>query len=78
MPCGFWIVWKPQAPLFTKHSPANVAPPAEETQSTRGGGLLLIAIIALILIGRHLRKVSGGAQTRRVRQALTQLQTAQA
>ena len=38
------------------------------------GGLPL----ALILIGRHLRKVSGGAQTRRVRQALTQLQTAQA
>jgi len=40
----------PQAPLFTRQ-PANVAPPADETRSTRGGGLLLIAIIALILIG---------------------------
>src|SRR5512135_931436 len=40
----------PQAPLFTRQ-PASVAPPVHETRATRGGGLLLIAIIALILIG---------------------------
>ncbi len=41
-----------QAPLFTKHAPARKdVRPVEETRSTKGGGYLLMAIIALILIG---------------------------
>jgi serine/threonine-protein kinase len=35
----------PQAPVFTRRSPGSA------TRSTRGGGLILMAIVALILIG---------------------------
>jgi serine/threonine-protein kinase len=41
----------PQPQLFAKHTPTKINHPADETRSSRGGGLLLMAIIALILIG---------------------------
>ena len=52
---------------------ARAEPQATQSLVQAVGGLPL----ALILMGRHLRKVSGGAQTRRVHQALQELQTAQ-
>ena len=41
----------PQSPVFAKHSPECAAHPVEDTRSTKGGGLILMAIVALILIG---------------------------
>jgi serine/threonine protein kinase len=41
----------PHVPILTKHSPGNAPHPAAETRSTKGGGLILMAIVALILIG---------------------------
>ncbi len=41
----------PQPPLFAKHPTGKIAPSGDETRTTKGGGLLLMAIIALILIG---------------------------
>jgi len=41
----------PQAPVFAKRSPGNVAYPGDSKRSGKSGGLILMAIIALILIG---------------------------
>ena len=41
----------PQAPVFAKHSSNIAAHSTEETRSARGGGIMLMAIVVLILIG---------------------------
>src|SRR5512135_330347 len=41
----------PQPQLFARTTPPKPTHPVEEARSTKGGGLLLMAIIALILIG---------------------------
>lgn len=41
----------PQAPVFSKRTLNNPAHPAAETRPSRSGGILLMAIVALILIG---------------------------
>jgi eukaryotic-like serine/threonine-protein kinase len=40
----------PQPPVFTKHEPANTRS-LQETRSGRGGGLILLAIVVLIVAG---------------------------
>ncbi len=40
-----------QQPLFSRQTPPKAMPPVEPVRSTRGGGLLLMAIIALVIIG---------------------------
>ncbi len=41
----------PQPPVFAKPSPGYAVHPIDKTRSGRGGGLILLAIVALILIG---------------------------
>jgi eukaryotic-like serine/threonine-protein kinase len=41
----------PQSQIFSKTSAGGAAHPVEESRSGRGGGLVLMAIVALILIG---------------------------
>jgi eukaryotic-like serine/threonine-protein kinase len=41
----------PQPTVLTKHAPINAEHAIDETRVSRGGGLVLMAIIALILIG---------------------------
>ena len=41
----------PQPPVFAKPSPSYTVHAIDKTRSTRGGGLILLAIVALILIG---------------------------
>lgn len=41
----------PQSPVFTKRPLDNAAHPVQEDRSSKGGGLILMAIVALILIG---------------------------
>jgi serine/threonine-protein kinase len=41
----------PQVTVSAKRAPSNTAHPAGEARASRGGGILLMAIVALILIG---------------------------
>ena len=41
----------PQPPVFTKHAPAGAAQTVDTARPGKGGGLILMAIVALILIG---------------------------
>ena len=41
----------PQAAVSAKRTPSNTSHPALEARASRGGGILLMAIVALILIG---------------------------
>ncbi|ADE11508.1 serine/threonine-protein kinase [Sideroxydans lithotrophicus] len=41
----------PQSPVFTRHTTGNVTYPEHDARSAKGGGLILMAIVALILIG---------------------------
>lgn len=41
----------PQSPVFRTHAPNRSAHSMDETRSTRGGGIFLMAILILILIG---------------------------
>lgn len=41
----------PQSPVFAKHTTSSMAHPAHDARSAKGGGLILMAIVALILIG---------------------------
>ncbi len=41
----------PQSPVFAKRTQNNALQPLEETRSNRGGGIMLMAIVVLILIG---------------------------
>jgi serine/threonine-protein kinase len=41
----------PQSPVFAKRTQNNALQPLEETRSNKGGGIMLMAIVVLILIG---------------------------
>jgi serine/threonine-protein kinase len=41
----------PQPKVFTRPSPGHAAHPLDRTRSAKGGGLILMAIVALILLG---------------------------
>jgi serine/threonine-protein kinase len=41
----------PQSPVFAKHTLKNTSHSVEESRSTKGGGIMLMAIVVLILIG---------------------------